>query len=181
MSALTFGPMKPLAAGNVRWLVYHTAGTPDGIDTSAAAVHAYHRSKGWAGIGYHFLIRKDGTVEMGRPLVNQGAHVEGINHRSLGIAFSGNGDLHPLTPQQMDAGVALGHRLVSVYRIALEDVIGHREVNALVDDGLVPTRYRTSKSCPGVRVPMHRIRVRLANLLRPPPPDLNVPILTAPD
>lgn len=43
MSALAFGPLRSLKAEDIRWLVYHTTGTPNGEDTTAAAVHRYHR------------------------------------------------------------------------------------------------------------------------------------------
>lgn len=166
---LDFGPMTGLSAENIRWLVMHTAGTPDGDDTSAAAIHRYHKSKGWAGIGYHFVIRKDGRIETGRPLTKQGAHVYGINDRSIGFAFSGNGDLAPLTPAQTESGLDLAARLCELYRIDVADVIGHREVNKLVQRGIVGTHALTPKSCPGVRVQPVRLRLALANILHPPP------------
>lgn len=167
--SLNFGPMTTLDSRAVRWLVYHTAGTPDGLDTSAAAIHRYHKGKGWSGIGYHFVIRKDGKIEPGRPLTKQGAHVAGINDRAIGIAFSGNGDLHPLTPAQRESGIDLGARLCRLYMIDVGDVIGHREVNKLIAEGHVSSAYRTPKSCPGVRVHPAKIRLALANVLHPPP------------
>lgn len=170
MLDMDLAAMRTLDAECVTHLVVHTTGTPNGEDTTAAAVNDYHRRKlGWSGIGYHFLVRFDGTVEPGRPLVKQGAHVAGLNACSIGIAFSGNGDLYPLTPAQLEAGLALGERLVREYGIRLENVIGHREVNNLIEKGLVPTKYRTPKSCPGVRVNMNKIRFALADRLFPPP------------
>ena len=49
-------------------------------DVPAAEIHAWHLAKGWAGIGYHFVIRKNGSIERGRPLEMIGAHVgPGVN------------------------------------------------------------------------------------------------------
>lgn len=172
--------MAPLRAENVCYLVYHTLGpvidgVPVDVDQSAEAINDYHRNgRGWSGIGYHFVIRKDGTVEPGRPITKQGAHAKGINWCSIGIAFSGHGDIAPLTPAQMEAGAELGARLVREYAIELHNVIGHREINKLVDRNLVEPQYRTGKSCPGVRVPMHRIRLAVANRLFPPPEPIAV-------
>ena len=45
--------------------------------------------KGWRGIGYHKVILRDGTIEDGRPLDQQGAHVRGMNNKSVGIALAG--------------------------------------------------------------------------------------------
>ena len=45
---------------------------------------------GWAGIGYHFVIRKDGTIERGRPLSVVGAHAQGDNLHTIGICMAGN-------------------------------------------------------------------------------------------
>lgn len=45
---------------------------------------------GWAGIGYHFVIRKDGTIERGRPLSVVGAHAQGDNLHTIGICMARN-------------------------------------------------------------------------------------------
>ncbi|MBP9551198.1 MAG: N-acetylmuramoyl-L-alanine amidase, partial [Veillonella sp.] len=45
---------------------------------------------GWAGIGYHFVIRKDGTIERGRPLSVVGAHAQGNNLHTIGICMARN-------------------------------------------------------------------------------------------
>lgn len=173
---MIFGPMAPLAAECVQYIAYHTAGTPDGNDTSAGSIHAYHRSKGWAGIGYHFVIRTNGDIEIGRPLTAVGAHVKGLNDCSLGIAFSGNGDIYPLTPAQVDAGVRLGVVLMVRYGVPVERVIGHREVNALVHSGILDTKYLTPKSCPGTKVSMAKIRRLLSERLNPPPSIASLPV-----
>ncbi|MCF7872462.1 N-acetylmuramoyl-L-alanine amidase [Candidatus Woesearchaeota archaeon] len=46
-----------------------------------------HKSKNWAGIGYHFMINKKGTIFYSRPLEIMGSHVYGKNRDSVGIAF----------------------------------------------------------------------------------------------
>jgi N-acetylmuramoyl-L-alanine amidase len=170
MLSMDLARMKGLAMEDVRWLVLHTTGTPNGEDTSAAAVNRYHRKTlGWASIGYHFVIRLDGKIETGRPLTKQGSHCRGINDRSIGLAFSGNGDLHPLTPAQRDSGLDLAMRLCRLYSIDVADVIGHREVNRLVERGVVGSHCITPKSCPGVRVRPVKFRLALADMLHPPP------------
>lgn len=82
-------------------VIHHAAAdsaTPEGI-------HAYHLSQGWAGIGYHLYVRKDGSVHSGRPLWASGAQVKDHNYHTLGICLEGNYDKPgAIVPQeQMDA------------------------------------------------------------------------------
>ena len=45
-------------------IILHNA---DAKKCSAQDIHRWHKERGWAGMGYHFLVRKDGTIERGRP------------------------------------------------------------------------------------------------------------------
>ena len=47
------------------------------------------RHRGWKDIGYHFVIRLDGTIELGRPIAEVGAHCAGHNAESIGICYVG--------------------------------------------------------------------------------------------
>ena len=60
-------------------------------DIGAEEIHGQHKQQGWNGIGYHYVIRKDGTIERGRPINKQGAHAKanGHNEYSIGIGFVG--------------------------------------------------------------------------------------------
>ena len=55
----------------------------------AADIDKWHRKNGWACIGYHYVIRRDGTVEEGREESVIGAHVADWNAVSLGICMVG--------------------------------------------------------------------------------------------
>lgn len=155
--ALSFGQLAPLPRSAVRCVVVHTQGAPGNADGSVQGIHAYHRQppahggRGWAGVGYHFVVRKHGAVERGRPLERQGAHVHGYNHASVGICCSGNGDLADFTPAQKQSLRALVEDLRVEFPGAR--VHGHRPlVDELVDRGELPNRFRTTKTCPGARV-----------------------------
>ena len=52
----------------------------------------YVKGNGWSDIGYHYLIKLDGTVQEGRPINKIGAHVGGHNRDSIGIAYVGGMD-----------------------------------------------------------------------------------------
>ncbi len=90
-----------MEAENVRYLVVHCSATYAHMDIGAKEIDSWHKSNGWAGIGYHFVIRRSGIVEPGRPLdqalapgwqVRQGAHVSGYNSQSVGVCLVGGLD-----------------------------------------------------------------------------------------
>lgn len=61
-------------------------------------VHAWHLQNGWAGIGYHLYVRKDGSVHAGRPLWASGAHTLNFNSSTLGICCEGDYDAETEMP-----------------------------------------------------------------------------------
>lgn len=73
-------------------IILHCTATKEGQDYSAEQVRKWHLDRGFNDIGYHFLIRLDGTVEAGRPLETVGAHCKGHNANSIGIAYVGGLD-----------------------------------------------------------------------------------------
>jgi N-acetylmuramoyl-L-alanine amidase len=85
---LVTGPRGPFTAhsGPVETIVIHYtwAETSD-----MAQVWRWHKARKFNGPGYHYLIRKDGSVEYGRPEWARGAHTRGHNDRTIGIAYEG--------------------------------------------------------------------------------------------
>lgn len=112
-------------------IVIHHVGVPSG-DMSAEAIHKAHLAKGWAGIGYHYVIRKDGTIERGRPLAAVGAHAQGHNYDTIGINVTGNFDTERPTPEQIDSLERLLTFICRIYDIeaGVTTIEGHRDVNA---------------------------------------------------
>lgn len=112
-------------------IVIHHVGIPDG-DTSAAAIHRAHLANGWAGIGYHYVIRKDGTIERGRPLATVGAHAEGQNYHTVGINVTGNFEKEIPTPAQIHSLEGLVAWICKIYSIVPgpSTIVGHRDVNS---------------------------------------------------
>lgn len=74
------------------YLAVHCSATSEKQDIGAADIDKWHRSKGWTCIGYHYVIRRDGTVETGREVDVIGAHVQGFNEFSVGICMAGGVD-----------------------------------------------------------------------------------------
>ena len=86
---------------STRLIVLHHSASPD---VPAAEIHAWHLARGWAGIGYHFVIRKNGSIERGRPLGAIGAHAgPGVNGYSIGICLCGDFMKEVPTGQQISA------------------------------------------------------------------------------
>ena len=70
-------------------LIVHCSDTDDNYNIGAKEIHEMHLSFGWDGIGYHKVICRDGSIELGRPEYWIGAHVKGQNNCSLGVCLIG--------------------------------------------------------------------------------------------
>ena len=115
-------------------IVIHHAGFPDGDkDSSAEAIHKFHQEvNGWAGIGYHYVIRKDGTIEQGRKPLAIGAHAYQHNKNSVGICVAGNFDIGKPNREQMDSLKLLTAWLCQRYKLNPMKkgvIVGHRNLN----------------------------------------------------
>jgi N-acetyl-anhydromuramyl-L-alanine amidase AmpD len=140
------------------YIVLHTAASLK-PNVTAAHIDTWHRQRGFEMIGYHYVIRRDGLIEPGRPERYAGAHCRGLNHNSIGICLTGHGDFLPWTPEQMRFLRELVNALREKYNIWIENVIGHREVNDLIAAGKLSARYRTDKTCPGKKIDMNALRL----------------------
>lgn len=117
-------------------LVIHCSATKPSMDLTAATVRKWHMQQGWADIGYHWFIRRDGTVEKGRKETEVGAHVQGWNTRSLGICLAGGVSEKDGTTPEMnytaEQWLALETLCTEVLRRhpTIRSVIGHRDTGA---------------------------------------------------
>lgn len=141
------GALRPRKA--TRWIVIHHSAS---LDVSAADIHAWHLNRGWAGIGYHYVIRQDGTIERGRPEGIRGAHAwkdekHEANSDGIGICITGNFENSLPTPQQIDSLVWLIKDIRARYGKSNLPVIGHKDV--------MPT------ACPGKNFPWEELRAKL--------------------
>lgn len=118
------------------FVIHHTGNSGDD-DLSAKEIHQSHLNLGWAGIGYHYVIRKDGTIEEGRPQWTIGSHAYGENRHSIGIHFSGNFEINSPTSEQIEGGALLLAKLGMDYRLPLDKnhVVGHRDLMATACPG----------------------------------------------
>lgn len=76
--------MRPLSK-----IILHCSATNDDLDINANMIDNWHRKRGWRSIGYHYVIKLDGTLEFGRRVGDIGAHVASENSGSIGICYIG--------------------------------------------------------------------------------------------
>lgn len=124
MSLAHFITWKPMKSHD--FIIIHCADTPASMDIGAAEIDRWHRDRGWAQIGYHYVIRRNGIIEKGRPENRPGAHVRGANEVSLGICLVGGREGEDYTANQWRSLAELVVELKSRYPTAA--VIGHRDV-----------------------------------------------------
>ena len=133
--------MRPLDIGNEgnvpTHIIVHCTGSPrkfgDGTVVDRDEIHAWHRTRGWAGIGYHWVVMPDGTSQPGRAEDREGAHCRDYNRRSLGVVWVGgktSKSYFPILPvQRVNLLELLASRCLR-FNISPENVLGHRETGA---------------------------------------------------
>ena len=128
---LNFRDMTPRSKVLEYIIIHHTAST---AKETVEQIHNFHiNNNGWAGIGYHFYIRKDGTIYRGRPEEYVGAHCENYNSVSLGICLEGNFEIEQPTNEQLKSLSELLQHLKQKYGNV--QVVGHRNLNATACPG----------------------------------------------
>ena len=73
-------------------IIIHCSATMPHMDIGVKEIRKWHKKKGWLDIGYHFVIRRNGELEIGRDIDKAGAHTKGYNARSIGICMVGGSD-----------------------------------------------------------------------------------------
>lgn len=123
-------------------IIIHCSDSPWRRDDRAKDIKLWHtlpppRGRGWADIGYHYIVDLDGTVERGRPISRIGAHCKGHNSHSIGVCYIGGRDQNgntadTRTKEQKAALLKLVTNLMAMYHCKIS---GHRD-------------YDKSKACP---------------------------------
>jgi N-acetylmuramoyl-L-alanine amidase len=110
-----------------RIVIHHSASSRI---TTLAEIDSWHRKRGFARVGYHYVIEDDGAVLVGRPITQQGAHckADGANRDSIGICVTGD-NTNPTevwNDLQVAALVQLLRDLYSMYGELT--IYGHRDI-----------------------------------------------------
>jgi len=136
---LTFAGQPPLRESTEGIVIHHThsLGTP-------WSIHQSHLARDFVGIGYHFLVMKDGTIWMGHGLEYGGRHSLNNNHRTIGIALQGRYDTvdRHVPDAQFDSLIWLIRYVQGIYGPL--HIYAHRDLNAT--------------ACPGRHFPMDEVR-----------------------
>jgi N-acetylmuramoyl-L-alanine amidase len=136
--------MTNKTARDVDLLVVHCSATRESQDIGVEDIRRWHKQRGFLDVGYHYVIRRDGTRETGRPEAVPGAHARGWNHRSIGICLAGGVMPNGTTPEdnftvaQWDELKALLLELRTRYPDA--DIVGHGDLPGV------------NKACPSFNV-----------------------------
>jgi N-acetylmuramoyl-L-alanine amidase len=123
-------------------ILIHCSATPETMDIGAKEIRDWHvNTNGWQDIGYHYVIRRDGRQELGRPESEPGSHAAGHNANSIGVCMVGGTDANDkakaecnFTRQQWASLDRLVTNLKQRHPNA--EVLGHRDMP------------RVSKACP---------------------------------
>lgn len=131
---------------NVEGIILHHTGTT--VLQTVETIHNYHISKGWAGIGYHYYVRKDGNIYKGRSENIAGAHCPGYNYNTIGICAEGDFNTEGMGEKQKQAIKKLIMNIKSRYKIKY--IKKHGEV--------------ISTSCPGAKYPFSEVITDIPDL-----------------
>ena len=138
--ALTFNGKFTQRRKTERIIFHHSATNGD---VPASTIHQWHLGKGWLGIGYHYVVRTFGMIEVGRPEWGIGSHSGSAgNSNGIGICVCGNFMTSKPTDAQIHACIELVKDIYTRY--GKLPLIGHRDVMAT--------------ACPGINFPLDLIR-----------------------
>ena len=115
-------------------IIIHCSATPPKMDVGAKEIRRWHvNERNWSDIGYHFVIRRNGTTELGRPIERAGAHARSHNLNTIGVCWVGgvSDSFDPennMTVEQEQELWCTVKNLMLTYGIKKENVLGHRDL-----------------------------------------------------
>ena len=125
-------------------IIVHCSATVEGKDYTVADITRWHKDRGYATIGYHYVIYRDGSIHEGRNIDTIGAHCEGYNTGSIGVCYIGGLDSDGKTAKdtrtdaQKKSLVELLKKLKDAYLLSSGDIHGHYEYS--------------NKACPSFKI-----------------------------
>lgn len=144
--------IQPKTNRRINEIIIHCTATPAGKDYSVEEIRRMHRLRGFSDIGYHYVISRDGTTNVGRDVAIAGAHCSGHNAHSIGIAYVGGlakDGKKPADTRTVAQARALERLVLSIKYFYPEAVVkGHRDFSPDKNgNGLIePSEW--VKACP---------------------------------
>ncbi len=126
----------------IREVIIHVSDSPDDRDIGFEEINQWHKERaewgpwnGWVYCGYHFIVRRDGTVEHARPDDVPGVHCAGHNAHSIGICWVGKTQM---SPEQRRSLLLLVKSVLETHKLGIEKVFGHKDFS--------------TKTCPNIDI-----------------------------
>lgn len=143
---------------STKQIVVHCSATQPTQDIGAREIRKWHRAapNNFVDIGYHFVVRRNGVIEAGRPMDAVGAHARGFNATSISVCLVGGIDKkgkpqNNFTDEQMTTLRDLVRTLTHFYPEAW--VLGHRDLFPDRNGDGVVDKNDWLKDCPCFDVP----------------------------
>ena len=133
------------------YIAVHCTATKPSQDVGFKEIDAMHRNRGFDSCGYHFIIKRDGSIDLGRPLDDVGAHIKGFNSVSVGVALAGgiSEDGKPENNFTLEQFTTLEQTLTVLNKIYPKAIIkGHRDFSPDLDGDGVIEPHEWLKECP---------------------------------
>ena len=115
-------------------IILHCSAVGPDQSSSAAQIDTWHRQRGFhLGIGYHYVVRRDGQIEPGRPEYMAGAHCLNHNAHSIGVCYEGGLDIRgqPADTRTAEQKASLRRLLADLHRrYPRAMIVGHHDLNA---------------------------------------------------
>tara|TARA_R110000851_G_scaffold198642_1_gene349710 strand:+ start:923 stop:1345 length:423 start_codon:yes stop_codon:yes gene_type:complete len=118
----------------IKKIIVHCSATPESMDVGSEEIRRWHKERGWSDIGYHDVIRRDGTLEKGRDISIAGAHAKGHNFSSIGVCLiggvdgNGKGEDNFAIIQKQNLRVYLDFMAL---RFPNAEILGHRDIEGV--------------------------------------------------
>lgn len=137
---------------DIDMIVVHCSATPEGRDFTVKDIDRWHKARGWKGIGYHYVVYRDGSVHEGRPVNEVGAHAKGYNAHSIGVCYIGGmtADGKKSKDTRTDAQKAALRTLLGQLkaRYPKARIVGHRDLSPDKNHNGKVDPWERIKDCP---------------------------------
>ncbi len=116
----------------IKKIIVHCSATPEGRHNDARDIHSWHLKRGWAGIGYHYVMLLSGEIQYGRNVNYSGAHAKGYNKYTIGVCLIGGTDQKLVAKENSFTGdqfVFLESFLIKLHKLYPDaEITGHRNL-----------------------------------------------------
>lgn len=137
---------------NINLIIVHCSATPEGKDYTVKDIDRWHRQRGFDGIGYHYVVYRDGSIHAGRPEERVGAHCKGHNANSIGVCYIGGMTADGKQPKDTRTEAqkkALRELLTTLkHKYPKAKICGHRDLSPDLNHNGKVDKWEWMKACP---------------------------------